>query len=119
ESSNSEWEQFDATIELILSSVDPVCLAEQQFCIEFFNIDGTMPVQAMMASALTAGPSNGGRRVSNASNSNSIPHSISNDSQASAGGEAQERKNKQLREMMASIFSTLESEFIEYVKHFD
>ena len=34
-----ERQKFDEIFERVLSELQPVCLAEQEFCIEFFNLN--------------------------------------------------------------------------------
>ncbi|RWS28525.1 exocyst complex component 1-like protein, partial [Leptotrombidium deliense] len=93
--SMSEWEEFDSCIERMLSTIDPVCLAEQKFCINFFDIE-------MAPSEIEKIRSN-----STCSQSQSmISPSPSNLSQTSS--EVTDlKKSESLRRMMTSLFTTL------------
>jgi hypothetical protein len=128
----SEWEEFDSCLERILKAIDPVCLAEQKFCIQFFNIDNvnisssaastTSTRNSLNSSIVTTSTApvtslNLHRRISNASANNSISHSISNESQNSS--ENAEKKGKNLREMMGRLFGILEQEFLNFIIHYD
>ena len=106
EISLSEWEEFDSWIDKMLSAIDPVCLAEQQFCVEFFNISlNSMP------------PSSAARRSSAASNHSLSPSPTSNVSGNSGEGDA--RKSELLRVMMNDLFADLLEEFIKFASHYD
>lgn len=102
EISLSEWEEFDATIERVLNSIDPVCVAEQNFCEVFFNIEIiTNQNDSQPLSSFSSSPS----RSSNFSqNSSETPES---------------KKNEKIRLMMNDIFSNLESEFISFATIYD
>lgn len=133
EISMSEWEEFDSYLVRVLSAIDPVCLAEQKFCMQFFNIDNNQPTGSVSASAtrnslsssiVTTSTGTAGfslhRRVSNVSANNSISHSISNESQNSNPTEAErERRAKSLRDMNASVFGNLEQEFLQFILHYE
>jgi len=119
EISMSEWEEFDSCLERILSAIDPVCLSEQKFCMQFFNIDNQ---NAKLSTRNSLNSSIGTtfqlhRRVSNVSANNSISHSISNESQNS--NENTDRKPKNLRDMMGRLFGILEQEFLNFIIHYD
>lgn len=124
EISMSEWEEFDSCLERILSAIDPVCLSEQKFCMQFFTIDNlnnSSIRNSVNSSIVTTVTGTSGfnlhRRVSNVSANNSISHSISNESQNS--NENAEKKLKCLREMMARLFGILEQEFLSFIIHYD
>lgn len=110
EISLSEWEEFDSHIDRMLNAIDPVCLAEQQFCVEFFD---------MNSAGATIEPSRG-RRGSNASASQSISPSPSNLSQGSNEAvQAEARRADQLRAMMTELFTELREEFIKFASYYD
>ena len=124
EISMSEWEEFDSCLERILSAIDPVCLSEQKFCMQFFNIDNQSSqlstrssINSSIVTTSTVPAFNLHRRVSNVSANNSISHSISNDSQNS--NENAEKKLKSLRDMMGRLFGILEQEFLNFIIHYD
>lgn len=132
EISMSEWEEFDSCLVRVLSAIDPVCLAEQKFCMQFFNIDNSQPTgvstsatrNSLSSSIVTTSTGTAGfslhRRVSNVSANNSISHSISNESQNSNSNETErDRRAKSLRDMNASVFGNLEQEFLNFIIHYD
>lgn len=139
ECSLSEWEEFDSALERILCAIDPLCLSEQQFCADFFHLDAISSGSGSGNTSVTSGSIGAtaatgnvvgsnqverspfillDRRVSSVSNSTSIAHSLSNESQHSNDPPI-DRRLKTLREMMSKIFSTLESEFVAFVSHYD
>ena len=42
EAARNERERFDETLERLLSSLEPVVMAEQNFCIAFFKMDSKL-----------------------------------------------------------------------------
>ncbi|CAG2100013.1 unnamed protein product [Medioppia subpectinata] len=99
EISLSEWEEFDTCIERMLSAVDPICLSEQQFCIEFFDLDISAGVPAPTNTSICSSPS------------------PSNQSQGSS--ETDSKRNEQIRPMMTELFTALEPEFISFATFYD
>jgi hypothetical protein len=100
EISLSEWEEFDTCIERMLLAIDPICLLEQQFCIEFFDLELNTSVQPPVNASFSSSPS-----PSNQSHS-------SNET-------ADSKKNEQIRPMMSDLFSALEPEFISFASFYD
>lgn len=39
----AERQRFDEVLEKVLSQLEPVCLAEQNFCVSFFQLDVLSP----------------------------------------------------------------------------
>jgi hypothetical protein len=100
EISLSEWEEFDTCIERMLLAIDPICLLEQQFCIEFFDLELNTTVQPPINVSFSSSPS------------------PSNQSQSS-NETAESKKNEQIRPMMSDLFSALEPEFISFASFYD
>ncbi|XP_015789964.1 exocyst complex component 1 [Tetranychus urticae] len=109
ELSFTEWEEFDSCFEKMLNAIDPFCLAEQQFCITFFDIDSHVPF---------TGHHRRNSSWSSQSHSISVSPSPSNPSQSS-GEIIEPKKSETLRLLMAGIFSILESEFLKFVSFYD
>ncbi|RWS16624.1 exocyst complex component 1-like protein [Dinothrombium tinctorium] len=106
----SEWEEFDSCIERMLSTIDPVCLYEQRFCISFFDID-SVNVQHTTES--------GHRRSSSIGSQNySISPSPSNLSQNSSEL-SDVKKAESLRRLMSQMFLILEQEFVKFISNYD
>ncbi|KAI1278056.1 Exocyst complex component 1 [Halotydeus destructor] len=104
EISLSEWEEFDSWIDKMLSAIDPVCLAEQQFCLEFFDLGASGGViQPRRTSAASANSNTGS----------------SSPSMASKGSDADIKSSEQLRSMMNDLFAELQDEFRKFVCHYD
>ncbi|CAG2165014.1 unnamed protein product [Oppiella nova] len=100
EISLSEWEEFDTCIERMLSAVDPICLSEQQFCIEFFDLEITSGTQSVTNTSICSSPS------------------PSHQSQGSSET-ADSKKSEQIRPMMTELFAALEPEFISFSTFYD
>ena len=99
EISLSEWEEFDTCIERMLSTVDPICFTEQQFCIEFFDFEVNAVPQPTNTS-LCSSPS------------------PSNQSQSS-NETTDSKKSEQIRPLMSELFGALEPEFISFANFYD
>lgn len=109
ELSFTEWEEFDSCFEKMLNAIDPFCLAEQTFCINFFDIDSNVPF---------TGHHRRNSSWSSQSQSISVSPSPSNPSQSSAEN-IEPKKSETLRQLMAEIFSILEPEFVKFVSFYD
>lgn len=108
EISMSEWEEFDSCIERMLNTIDPIYLSEQQFCLEFFDIEGNI-LPANLHLPQQRAPS---------SSSHSISPSPSNLSQNS-NEVLDARKSEALRQIMSELFLGLEPEFINFASYYD
>lgn len=127
EVSLSEWEDFDNWIDRMLSAIDPVCLGEQQFCVEFFDLAG--PVGPGISQGVTplTSPSKAvsKRRRSAASPTKSAspsPSQRSGQSQLSSSSTTEgmdPKKSEELRSMMSDLFETLEYELEKFTSHYN
>ncbi|KPM10041.1 exocyst complex component 1-like protein [Sarcoptes scabiei] len=106
EASLSEWEEFDSYIEFLLKSIDPVCLAEQNFCNKFFDLDNSQYFSIPSTPTMTQKSTPSETDVSNHSSSLS-EHSI------------QSKRQDKLRSILAELFKSFENEFINFIAHYD
>ncbi|GFQ88887.1 exocyst complex component 1 [Trichonephila clavata] len=100
-----EWESFDRILESLLSALEPICLAEQQFCMQFFGLQSD--VAASYSNQQLAVPQTPGLR-----------HAGSEELLASAQRK-EKQINEELRRMMGELFAVLEPELIGFISHFD
>ncbi|XP_074605508.1 exocyst complex component Sec3 [Brevipalpus obovatus] len=115
----TEWEEFDSCIEKMLTAIDPYCLMEQQFCIDFFEIEGSVVTHSGLGSSSGSGGHH--RRNSSwtsQSASISVSPSPSNPSQSSSEM-SEPKRSEALRQRMADIFFKLELEFSNFVAYYD
>lgn len=120
ELSFSEWEEFDSCVEKMLSAIEPYCLAEQQFCIDYFDIEGLSVAYSISGGGSSTGRNHHRRTSSWASQSASVSVSPSPSNPSQSSGEVSEpRRSEALRQRMAEIFSKLEQEFSTFIAYFD
>ncbi|GIY61293.1 exocyst complex component 1 [Caerostris extrusa] len=100
-----EWEGFDRVLESLLSALEPICLAEQQFCMQFFGLQSD--VTASHSNQQLAVPPLTGLR-----------HAGSEELLASAQRK-EKQINEELRRMMGELFAVLEPELIGFISYFD
>lgn len=108
EVSLTEWTEFDSYIEYMFRTIDTVCLAEQQFCNKFFDLESASSLSIPSTPVLTK---HGSISETDAS--------ISNHSSNSEQSTGQAKRNDQLRNMLSDLFRNLESEFINFVLYYD
>lgn len=120
ELSFSEWEEFDSCIEKMLNAIDPYCLSEQQFCIDFFDIEGSSVAYSVSGAGSSTSGHHHRRNSSWTSQSASISVSPSPSNPSQSSGEMSEpRRSEVLRQRMAEIFSKLEQEFSTFIAYYD
>lgn len=118
EISLSEWEDFDSLIDRMLSAIDPVCLGEQQFCIEFFDFaPASIPTQQVAPPPQKLHRRRGSHQSPSKSSSPSPSHQ-SNQSRGSSDLN-DPKKTEELRVMMTEIFETLEVELEKFTSHYN
>ncbi|XP_054167018.1 exocyst complex component 1-like [Oppia nitens] len=100
EFSLSEWEEFDNCVDRMLSAIDPICLSEQQFCIDFFDLEIGPTIQSNPNQSICSSPSPSHQSQS------------SNETQDS-------KRSEQIRPMMSEMFAALEPEFISFATFYD
>lgn len=115
EISLSEWEEFDNWIDRMLSAIDPVCLGEQQFCMEFFDLAGPSSAQFLVQPQ----PKSHRRKNSRSSPVKSISPSPSNLSQGSSDFVSDSKKSEELRKLMSELFESLEIELDKFICHYN
>ena len=115
EISLSEWEEFDSWIDRMLSCIDPVCLGEQQFCMEFFDLAGNVP---FLVTPQVKEKSHR-RKGSRSSPVKSISPSPSHMSQGSSEVPSDSSKSEDLRKLMSSLFESLEKELDKLIVHYN
>lgn len=109
-----EWESFDKILENLLSALEPICLAEQQFCIQFFGLQSEISSSASNQT-LTVPLQQG---ISPTSSNNSLSRASSEEILLSAI-KKEKQINVELRKMMGELFASLEPELVGFISHFD
>ncbi|XP_012272171.1 exocyst complex component 1 [Orussus abietinus] len=96
---------LDMVLDRVLSQLQPVCLAEQAFCISFLQLD----------SVLSPSKSNEVEEIDNASSGARSPGSVT----STASKKLEKQVNEEVRATMAAIFPTLESELNNFISYLD
>lgn len=86
----SERQKFDKLLERILSELEPVCLAEQQFCVQLFHLTSDSN------QAFSAG-----------------------DEGSSTSQKKEKQINEEVRRMMGELFAVLEPELMNFIHNYD
>ncbi|KAK7070457.1 Exocyst complex component 1 [Halocaridina rubra] len=108
-----ERQKFDEIFERVLSELQPVCLAEQEFCISFFNLNAAGSEKAPSSVATTPGSSGSEESSGSAATS-------SGGGPTGTPGPGQGRLvNKEVRSMMGSLFTTLEQHLSSFINTYD
>ncbi|XP_054712659.1 LOW QUALITY PROTEIN: exocyst complex component 1-like [Uloborus diversus] len=109
-----EWEEFDKTLESLLSVLEPICLAEQQFCMQFFGLQFEIP-SSISNNQLTIPVPQG---LSPTTSNNSLSRAGSEELLLSAL-KKEKQINEELRKNWGELFSSLEPELHSFITHFD
>ncbi|XP_015592051.1 exocyst complex component 1 [Cephus cinctus] len=96
---------LDSVLDRALSQMQPVCLAEQAFCISFLQLDSVLS------------PSKGSEadEVDNMSNGATSPGSAT----STASKKLERQLNEEVRATMAAIFPSLEPELNNFISYLD
>lgn len=108
----AEREVFDKLIEQMLSALEPVCLAEQDFCIKFFGLGSEIHSSASHVSQLSNQPNNITRTPSSSNLSRTNSEELLSNAQ-------KKQINEELRKMMAELFAVLEPELTNFITFYD
>lgn len=103
ETDPNERMRFSHIFEKVLSQLEPVCLSEQQFCINFFQLDVMSPTSKNTQTTL-----DGVHRDIKAEET-----SIQLPSQR-----VEKQMNEEVRKMMGVIFRCIEQELISFINHY-
>ncbi|KAK3866865.1 hypothetical protein Pcinc_027628 [Petrolisthes cinctipes] len=108
-----ERQKFDEIFERVLSELQPVCLAEQEFCIAFFNLNqaGTEKNPSSLAST----PGSNGSEESSGSTAASSVVGMS----GTPGLSGHKQVNREVRSMMGALFTTLEQQLSSFINTYD
>ena len=107
-----ERQKFDEIFERVLSELQPVCLAEQEFCIAFFNLNAASPEK--MPSSLASTPGSSGSEESSSSTT------TSSTGVAGTPGPGRGRQvNREVRSMMGALFNILEQQLSSFINTYD
>ncbi|KAL7644538.1 UNVERIFIED_CONTAM: hypothetical protein RMT77_004074 [Armadillidium vulgare] len=102
----SERQKFDQIFEQVLSELEPVCLAEQEFCISFFNLlSSSEPKGANTSTASTPGSNTSEESGSNTPSDSSRRHPL-------------KQVSREVRLMMSELFTNLEQQLTSFVNTF-
>ncbi|XP_044259494.1 exocyst complex component 1 isoform X2 [Tribolium madens] len=96
ETNSNDRKNYKATLEQVLTQLEPVCLQEQQFCVNFFQLD-----------VLTSGSKN---TLTTLDGPGPETESVS-------PRKAEKQINEDVRNMMSSLFSCLKSELDSLIDH--
>lgn len=100
-------ERFDTVLERILSMLEPVCLAEQQFCVSFFGLSSKIhPSASTHSSAALDAPA-------------ALPSRASSDEVLTTVQKKEKLLNEEVRKTMASLFPSLENELRTFLETYD
>ncbi|KAF5308647.1 hypothetical protein FQR65_LT06108 [Abscondita terminalis] len=94
----TERNHYEATLEQVLSQLEPICLQEQQFCVSFFQLDILSPSSKNTLTTLD------GIEADTAV----VPHR-----------KVEKQINEDVRNMMGSLFSCLEEELLSFIGHIE
>ncbi|XP_076297981.1 exocyst complex component Sec3 [Lasioglossum baleicum] len=96
---------LDSVLDCMLSQMQPVCLAEQAFCISFLQLD----------SVLSPSKSSELEETDNVSNGAASPGSVT----STASKKLERQVNEEVRATMAAIFPSLEIELNNFIAFLD
>ncbi|XP_034249053.1 exocyst complex component 1 isoform X2 [Thrips palmi] len=105
--SAAERRRFDEVLERVLAQLEPVCLAEQNFCISFFQLDVLSPSTKNTQTTLD-GLIAEGAGVPREDVDPSVPLK-----------RAEKQVNEEVRRMMADLFGCIEPELVNFVSHYE
>ncbi|XP_034172615.1 exocyst complex component Sec3 [Osmia lignaria lignaria] len=100
-----EGNLLDSVLDCMLSQMQPVCLAEQAFCILFLQLD----------SVLSPSKSSEIEETDNISNGAASPESVT----STASKRLERQVNEEVRATMAAIFPSLETELNNFINFLD
>lgn len=100
-----EGNLLDSVLDCVLSQMQPVCLAEQAFCISFLQLD----------SVLSPSKSSEIEETDNVSNGAASPGSVT----STASKKLERQVNEEVRATMAAIFPSLEIELNNFIAFLD
>lgn len=106
-----ERQKFDEIFERVLSELQPVCLAEQEFCIAFFNLNSAGSEKPSSSVASTPG--------SSGSEESSGSAGTSSGTVGTPGSGHGKLVNREVRSMMAALFTTLEQQLGSFINTYD
>ncbi|XP_035723521.1 exocyst complex component 1-like [Vespa mandarinia] len=101
----SEGRFLDSVLDCVLSQMQPVCLAEQAFCISFLQLD----------SVLTPSNSNEMEETECVNNGAASPGSVT----STASKKLERQVNEEVRGTMSAIFPSLETELNNFIAFLD
>lgn len=99
--------RFDAVLERLLSMLEPVCLAEQQFCAAFFGLGS-----ARLPGSVSSQPAAAGVGYS-------TPVRAASDEALASVHRKERQINEELRRMMSALFPTLEAKLQNFLETYD
>nr|CAD7453058.1 unnamed protein product [Timema tahoe] len=103
-----ERPRFDEVLERTLAELEPVCLAEQNFCVAFFQLDVLSPTTRNTQTTLD-GPSPESTDELDASSPMAmLPLK-----------KVEKQINEEVRRMMGDLFSCLEPELVGFIAHYE
>ncbi|XP_014282653.1 exocyst complex component 1 [Halyomorpha halys] len=104
ESDPGERARFNQIFEKVLSQLEPVCLSEQQFCINFFQLDILSPTT---------------RNTQTTLDTVSRDLKLEEPSVPLPNHRVERQMNEEVRKMMADIFGCIEQELMTFISYYE
>ncbi|KAI2802780.1 hypothetical protein RDWZM_001067 [Blomia tropicalis] len=112
EISLTEWTEFDQFIEHMLKTIDPVCMGEQRFCNQFFDLEPNANISIPSTPVLNKR----GSTITNDETDTSISNHSSTYSETT---NAKKNSDHELWNILSELFHSFESDFNSFVLHYD
>ncbi|XP_067000465.2 exocyst complex component 1 isoform X2 [Anabrus simplex] len=103
----AERRRFDEVLERVLAELEPVCLAEQNFCVSFFQLDVLSPTTKNTQTTLD-GLTGESRDELDATSPITIPQK-----------KIEKQINEEVRRMMGDLFGCLEPELMNFIAYYE
>ncbi|KAF2900398.1 hypothetical protein ILUMI_05792 [Ignelater luminosus] len=98
ETTATERNRYESTLQQVLSQLEPICLQEQQFCVAFFQLDILSPSSKNTLTTLDG---------------------IEADTTVLPHRKVEKQINEDVRNMMGNLFSCLEEELLSFINHIE
>ncbi|KAK7871620.1 hypothetical protein R5R35_001807 [Gryllus longicercus] len=104
----AERQRFDDVLERVLAELEPVCLAEQNFCVSFFQLDVLSPTTKNTQTTLDGLTAEVKEEVDSSSSTVAIPQK-----------KIEKQINEEVRRMMSDLFTCLEPELMAFISYYE
>lgn len=103
----AERQRFDEVLERALAELEPVCLAEQNFCVSFFQLDVLSPTTKNTQTTLD-GLGTDSKSETDAISTAALPLK-----------KMEKQINEEVRRMMGDLFGCLEPELVSFIAYYE